>query len=127
MTELLLPRRFILRRNADVTGVSGTGDIADGVLWPDGTVTLRWRGQYASLVHWQSLDHVERIHGHDGATVVVWLDAMTSERYRVGTHQARNIYRVNPLGDATTDEPVAVTFDPAFGPVVVAALNAQAA
>lgn len=50
------------------------------------------------------------------------------DRYRVGNHQSRNIYRVNQRSDDRQhDEPVAVAFDPEFGPVIVDALNARAA
>lgn len=45
--------------------------------------------------------------------------------YRVGTHNQRNLYRINRLSDNhKDDEHVGVVFDPAFGPVVAAALNA---
>jgi type IV secretory pathway TraG/TraD family ATPase VirD4 len=37
-------RFFQLHRDADPTGFSGTGVVADGVVWPDGTVSMRWRG-----------------------------------------------------------------------------------
>ncbi|MFF8768509.1 hypothetical protein ACF07Q_28675 [Nocardiopsis dassonvillei] len=72
MTEL--PRRFRLIRDRDVTGASGTGHVADGVHWPDGTATVRWRSDRASTVHWDSIDDAEAIHGHGGATRVEWID-----------------------------------------------------
>ncbi|WKV74240.1 hypothetical protein AW27_023650 [Streptomyces sp. PCS3-D2] len=69
------PRRFYLNRHTDVSGISGTGVVADGVLWPDGTASVRWRGDHPSVVFWDrgqlSVDHV---HGHGGATEIVWLD-----------------------------------------------------
>ncbi|MFD6656873.1 hypothetical protein ACFWEB_17235 [Streptomyces parvus] len=68
------PRRFHLQRNVDVTGASGTGRVADGVLWPDGTATLRWRGERASTVNWDRIEDAEAIHGHGGHTVIVWDD-----------------------------------------------------
>ena len=37
------PRRFILYRRHDATGVSGTGIVATGVVWPDGHAALRWK------------------------------------------------------------------------------------
>ncbi|MFF9215586.1 hypothetical protein [Streptomyces viridosporus] len=73
-TALPLPRLFYLQRDHDVTGVSGTGRVANGVLWPDGTVTLRWVGDRPSTVHWDRLDDAEAIHGHGGATRIVWAD-----------------------------------------------------
>ncbi|MBP2704443.1 hypothetical protein JOL79_11520 [Microbispora sp. RL4-1S] len=68
------PLRFQLVRQVDVTGVSGTGVVADGVLWPDGTVSIRWRGDKPSVVFWQDLAHAVHVHGHGGLTRVVWLD-----------------------------------------------------
>jgi hypothetical protein len=72
---------FHLQRDTDVSGVSGTGVVADGVIWPDGTVSVRWRGQHPSIVFWRSLDSVKVIHGHDGATRIV---LPSSERARLG-------------------------------------------
>ncbi|KUN34928.1 hypothetical protein AQJ30_27445 [Streptomyces longwoodensis] len=66
------PRTFHLQRDHDVSGVSGTGRVADGVLWPDGTVSIRWRGNRPSTVHWDRLGDAEAIHGHQGATRIVW-------------------------------------------------------
>lgn len=68
------PRVFRLDRAIDHTGASGVGTVADGVVWPDGTVTLRSRGAYASTVIWDSLDAAVAVHGHGGDTSVVWAD-----------------------------------------------------
>lgn len=68
------PRIFSLVRDHDVTGVSGTGSVADGVLWPDGTVSLRWAGPRPSTVFWDSLEDAEYVHGHGGHTRIVWDD-----------------------------------------------------
>ncbi|OPC83035.1 hypothetical protein B4N89_20700 [Embleya scabrispora] len=87
MTE---PRRFYLDRRTDVTGASGTGRVADGVMWPDGTVTVRWRGARPSTVNWASIHDAEHVHGHGGATVITWIDpapevpSMTREEYERG-------------------------------------------
>ncbi|HTF53591.1 MAG TPA: hypothetical protein VK735_39615 [Pseudonocardia sp.] len=67
-------RRFQLNRRVDHTGLSGTGTVADGIEWPDGTVVLRWRGDRSSTVYWSSIEDVEAIHGHDGDTAVEWVD-----------------------------------------------------
>lgn len=64
---------FVLRRHHDVTGVSGTGVVADGVLFPaagKGVAVVRWRGERGSTVVWDRLNHVKEIHGHDGNTVI---------------------------------------------------------
>lgn len=69
------PLRFYFRRNQDVSGVSGEGRIADGVLWPDGTASLRWRGPHPKVDFCdRGLVTAEHVHGHGGATEVVFLD-----------------------------------------------------
>lgn len=69
------PRLFLLRRHVDVSGVSGTGTVADGVEWADGTASVRWRGEHPSVVFWdRGRTSVELIHGHGGATDVEYLD-----------------------------------------------------
>lgn len=93
MTE---PRRFYLDRNTDVTGASGTGRVADGVLWPDGTVTVRWRGEHQSTVNWGNIESAERVHGHGGATRIVFLDydedVLASKLQRLRAEVARLRY-----------------------------------
>lgn len=69
---------FILHRDDDVTNVSGTGDIAEGVQFSDGTVVLRWRSNLelaagSSTAVWPDLKSMVATHGHDGKTRVVWM------------------------------------------------------
>ncbi|MFJ6566632.1 hypothetical protein ACIQNU_04380 [Streptomyces sp. NPDC091292] len=69
------PRRFRLQRTTDITGVSGTGRVADGILWPDGTASVRWTGEHPSIVFWDGgIADAEHVHGHGGHTVIVWDD-----------------------------------------------------
>lgn len=82
MSAIPAPRLFTLERDHDITGVSGTGTVADGVVWPDNTVSIRWRGQRPSVVFWESLADAEAVHGHGGATRFVWADNSTP---RAGT------------------------------------------
>jgi len=78
------PRRFYLHRTRDITGASGTGRVADGVLWTDGSASVRWRGEHGSVVHWDRLESAERVHGHNGATMLVWLDEAASSASGAG-------------------------------------------
>ena len=68
------PRRFALVRHRDVSGVSGTGTVAYGVQFGDRTAVTRWSAAVAQTCVWQSMDDVVAVHGHGGATEVVWLD-----------------------------------------------------
>lgn len=67
-------RRFYLFRSEDVSGVSGTGIVAEGTQFTSGRVVIEWYGEHPSIVMWQSLDDAMAIHGHNGATTVRWRD-----------------------------------------------------
>lgn len=76
-------RRFEVQRTKDVSGVSGTGTVAEGVEFTDGTTVVRWRevqgahydrGVRATTVIFPNVEAVEALHGHNGATRVVWVD-----------------------------------------------------
>lgn len=69
-------RRFELVRHKDVSGVSGTGIVADGVLFDDGLVALHWPGDNPTVTtHINGIPSVDKIHGHGGLTVVRWIDS----------------------------------------------------
>lgn len=61
-------RTFTMVRDEDVSGVSGTGAVAQGVEFDDGTVVIRWFGQDRSTVVWSDILAAQRVHGHDGRT-----------------------------------------------------------
>lgn len=67
-------RTFSLERDQDDTGVSGTGLVAVGALFPDGRVAVRWRTETASTTLFDSMDEMTKVHGHGGKTRVVWDD-----------------------------------------------------
>jgi hypothetical protein len=67
-------RAFYLARDVDVSGVSGTGVVAEGVVFSDGTAVVRWVvGEHHSTVVWPDVQSVMAIHGHNGATRLVWV------------------------------------------------------
>jgi len=67
-------RRFVLIRAEDVSGVSGTGIVAEGALSRTGKVVLFWITQYRSIAVYDSIDELIAIHGHDGRTIIEWID-----------------------------------------------------
>ena len=71
-------RRFELHRDEDVSGISGTGVVAEGVAFSDGgPVALRWTSEWPTSVvfHDLGVESLEAVHGHNGRTRIVWLDA----------------------------------------------------
>lgn len=79
-------RRFWLQRDEDVSDVSGTGVVAEGVEFSDGTCAMRWLTATASTALYASVGDITTIHGHGGRTRVVWVDprvtAPTRNRFR---------------------------------------------
>lgn len=94
-------RLFELHRDHDVSGVSGTGVVAEGVQFSDGTCVVRWRTDIGSTVVWHSITDVEAVHGHGGATRVVWIDMRpirATERHSVIGRQMSGIDGDQPRG-----------------------------
>ncbi len=66
-------RTFDLNRVEDETGVSGTGIIAEGVEFTNGTCALVWLTEVHSIAAiYDSIDTLVKIHGHGGMTIVEW-------------------------------------------------------
>lgn len=72
-------RRFQLFRKVDVSGVSGTGAVADGIQFRDGVAVLHWNTAITSTAIYASIEALMRIHGHDGCTSLVWVDLPLSD------------------------------------------------
>jgi hypothetical protein len=67
-------RRFVVDRLEDVSGVSGTGIVCEGVEFSDGVVAIRWKIGLKSTAIYDSMHDLRAIHGHDGKTQIIWLD-----------------------------------------------------
>ena len=67
-------RRFYLNRVEDVSGISGKGRVAEGVLLPSGRCVIEWISNTPTITIFKSMAHLVKIHSHDGKTKVVWVD-----------------------------------------------------
>jgi len=67
-------RRFRLTRGEDISGVSGTGVVAEGVVFATGKAVLSWCSEYHSVTVYDSVVELVAIHGHNGSTRLDWLD-----------------------------------------------------
>ncbi|MFF4777537.1 hypothetical protein ACFY05_32240 [Microtetraspora fusca] len=76
-------RRFILVRDVDVSGISGEGTVVWGIEFPDGVCAYRWNSAWKTTCIADSIADIIKIHGHEGATRLVWLDtAEASDLWR---------------------------------------------
>lgn len=64
----------ILQRLEDPSGVSGVGAVAEIFEATDGAVAIRWKGAHPSWGLWPDMRDLEAIHGHDGKSLVQYLE-----------------------------------------------------
>jgi hypothetical protein len=75
-----MTRRFELIRHTDITGASGTGRVAVGVLFEDGVAVTHWLTEHSSTVVWHgghensAITAIQKIHTHGGHSEIRWLD-----------------------------------------------------
>ena len=67
-------KRFILKRVADPSEVSGIGDVAEGIQFTNGKCVLGWLKITASVAIYDSIEALIEVHGHAGSTSVRWID-----------------------------------------------------
>jgi hypothetical protein len=67
-------RRFVLIRVEDLTGVSGTGEVAEGTVFSSGLAVIRWLREPYAMGVYQNLDDVISVHGHEGRTQLQFID-----------------------------------------------------
>lgn len=77
-------RRDISKRDTHNTSQKNADDLpqCEGVIWSDGTVTLRWLTACQSHSVWSSIDDCLGIHGHpEYGTCIVWHDGAAPEAW----------------------------------------------
>lgn len=62
---------FHLERDEDESGVSGTGVVAEGIVFSNGKVVMSWLTEHTSIAVYENMAHLEAIHGHGGKTRIV--------------------------------------------------------
>jgi len=67
-------KRFVLERAEDVNGNSGTGVVAEGIQFSNGQVVIHWISQWEAINVYANAVVLESLHGHQGRTVVRWID-----------------------------------------------------
>ena len=65
-------KTFYLLRKEDISGVSGTGYVAEGVIFADGRVALSWLVEPGSINIYDTLKECIEVHGHNGCTKIVY-------------------------------------------------------
>lgn len=63
-------KQFYILREEDPSGVSGTGIIAQGVIFPSGKVVMEWCTTHTSIGIYESIDKIQMVHAHKGTCIV---------------------------------------------------------
>lgn len=64
-------KTFYLFRKEDVSGTSGVGVVAEGVIFDNGMVAMTWLSEFPTVTMFPKVRDVMRIHSHEGRTVMV--------------------------------------------------------
>jgi hypothetical protein len=72
-------RPFEINRYRDVAGVSGTGIVAEGVVFVDGQVALTWLGEVQGVTVYDSIADVEAAHCRMGNSAIVYIKSNSGE------------------------------------------------
>lgn len=71
-------RTFKLQRDGDVSGVSGTGIVAEGAEFTNGMVAMTWLSPHPTVTVFANMRTLDLVHGHEGRTHVVFNDSPES-------------------------------------------------
>jgi hypothetical protein len=64
-------KKFYLLRHEDVHGNSGTGVVAEGIIFDTGSVAMTWLSLITTVTIYKNIKDVMRLHSHEGRTEVV--------------------------------------------------------
>jgi len=75
-------RRFIIERDVDINGKSGTGPVAEGVEFENGWIAYTWLSPKATVTVSNSISVAEFLHSHGGDSSnarIVWIDEVSED------------------------------------------------
>jgi len=65
-------KQFHLERTEDVSGTSGIGTVAEGVIFNNGKCAMSWLTNLTSITIYDNIEILEKIHSHEGRTKVIF-------------------------------------------------------
>jgi hypothetical protein len=64
-------RRFYMLRHEDVGGNSGTGIVAEGIIFDDGSGSFTWLTPIKTITNFFKIKDVKVLHSHEGRTEII--------------------------------------------------------
>ena len=65
-------KQFWLKRIKDISGISGTGIVAEGVVFENGKCAMNWLTPTSSVGLYDNMEILEKIHSHEGHTKIIY-------------------------------------------------------
>tara|TARA_B100001027_G_C15970235_1_gene199506 strand:+ start:34 stop:363 length:330 start_codon:yes stop_codon:yes gene_type:complete len=93
---------FYLHRKEDESGISGTGRIAQGIVFDNGKVALTWLSEHPTVTVYDNLGEVRAIHGHSGKTEVL-MEPDWKRAYNEVAEVARTVDLAQVIVDKLSD------------------------
>lgn len=84
-------KTFYLVRTEDVHGNSGTGIVAEGIIFDNGMVAMTWLSDIPTVTNFRRIQDVAKLHGHEGKTTVV---VEGNRRQKTSFDKCREVVRV---------------------------------
>lgn len=63
---------FYMLRHEDAGGISGTGVVAVGCVFPNGRIVFQWVTYRTSMEFYDTMDNLIEVHGHEGKTEIIF-------------------------------------------------------
>jgi len=82
-------KTFYLLRHRDVHGNSGTGVVAEGIIFDSGMCAMTWLTEYKTVTVFDKITTVKKLHGHGTLTEVIIEDK--SKKFDFCKQEARTI------------------------------------
>jgi len=99
LRRFFMAKLFYLHRVEDDSGVSGTGRIAQGVIFDNGKVALTWLSDTPSTGVYDSIGDVHTIHGHEGKTEV-----LLEQDWKRSFHELKSVLANTSLIDLAVEK-----------------------
>ena len=64
-------KKFYMLRHEDISGNSGTGVVAEGIIFDDGTGAMTWLSSIKTVTTFWKISDIKKMHGHEGKTEII--------------------------------------------------------
>src|SRR5690348_12417956 len=94
-------KTFYLLRHEDVHGNSGTGVVAEGIIFDSGMCAMTWLSDIPTVTNFRRIQDVVKLHGHDGKTEII---IEGNRRHAKAFERCKTIVRIDKTLEKVQEE-----------------------